>query len=113
MNMSALDLMVMIHTTKCNFALLKGEKCICGSNEAADELSALRSEIERLKAEREWQPIKTFDKSTENENIDYLFLEKGVISIGFRYPDGFTDTLAVDVLWPDHYMKLPQPPEEK
>jgi len=48
--MSALDLVLMTHTTKCNQTLLEGNPCICGVVKARKELNALVERIAQLEA---------------------------------------------------------------
>jgi hypothetical protein len=48
--MSALDLLLITHSHKCNKALLDGKPCICGCRDAALEVERLREELEILRA---------------------------------------------------------------
>jgi hypothetical protein len=73
------------------------------------------AEIERLRAEREWQPIETAPK---DEMFIYYWPRRGKRAIGLAY-------LAKDGRWrdsemdwekridPTHWMPLPAPPEDK
>ena len=81
-------------------------------DEAQQELADLRTENERLKAEREWQPIKTAPIKPEG---DYLGFQCGeVFKMYWNYfRDGWVDCYSEVFSEPSHWMPLPKPPEEK